>query len=414
MERTGTIVVGGGQAGLAISHCLTDRGHEHRVLERGRIGERWRSERWDSLRLLTPNWMSRLPGWSYSGPEPDGFMSRGEVVDFLAGYARSFGAPVVEGTTVLSAASRPDGWRVVSDQGTWEASHLVVASGHCDTPRIPGLAGDIDPRVCQLAVTGYRNPRRLPPGGVLVVGASATGARLAGELAGAGRDVVLAVGRHNRLPRRYRGRDILWWLDRMGVLDRSIADMPSPAAARREPSLQLVGGPEGGDVDLGSLAARGVRLAGRLVGADGSRVRFASDLLATVAEADGRLGRTLDRIDRFAAAHGMAREDGAPRPAPLSLPDAGPEELDLAREGISTVLWATGFRRAYPWLPAGVLDGCGEIRQERGRAAAPGLYVLGLQFMTRRRSSFIDGVGRDAEEIAERIAGPRPARARAA
>jgi putative flavoprotein involved in K+ transport len=342
-------------------------------------------------------------------------MSRGQVVDFLTAYARSFDAPVLAGTTVLAAAPHGDGWRVVTDHDTWRARNLVVASGHCDTPSIPDLAADLAPELHQVAVTGYRNPRSLPPGGVLVVGASASGAQLAEEIRAAGREVVLAVGRHNRLPRRYRGRDILWWLDRMGILDRTLADMPSPESARREPSLQLVGRPDGGDLDLGVLAGRGVRLAGRLVGADGFRVRFAADLAAVSADADHRLERTLDRIDRFVDAHGLAaRFPAGARPAPLALADSGPASLDLREAGIATVLWSTGFRRTYPWLDAPVLDGEGEIRQVRGRTPLPGLYVLGLQFMTRRRSSFIDGVGRDAEEIAEHLAGRRRAGARAA
>jgi len=400
-----TVVVGGGQAGLAISRCLTDRGHDHVVLERGRIGERWRNERWDSLRLLTPNWMSRLPGYAYRGPDPDGFMSKGEVVDLLAGYARSFGAPVEEETTVRAASPSGTGWRVETDRGGWRARNLVVATGACDTPWVPEAAAGLDPSIHQVTTTGYRSPGDLPPGGVLVVGASATGAQLADELRRAGREVVLAVGNHNRLVRTYRGRDILWWLDQMGVLDRRIEDLSDPRAGRREPSLQLVGR-RGGSVDLRALREAGVRVAGRLVAAEGRNVRFDRDLRRRVAAADLRLRRLLERIDRWADAHRLAAELPAAEPvAPVILPDAGPAELDLPAAGIGTVLWAAGFRRSYPWLPPAALDACGEIRQQRGRGDLPGLYALGLQFMTRRRSSFLDGVGRDAEEIAEAICG---------
>ena len=404
MRTIETVIVGGGQAGLAMGRCLTDRGRDHVVLERGRVGERWRSERWDSLRLLTPNWMSRLPGHSYRGPEPDGFMAKGEVVDYLTAYARSFAAPLEEGTTVLSAARDGAGWRVETDRGGWRARNLVVATGNCDVPRVPEAASGLAAGVQQVTTKTYRNSEALPEGGVLIVGASATGAQLADELHRAGRDVVLAVGRHNRLPRSYRGRDIMWWLDRMGILDRSIDDLRDPEDGRREPSLQLVGAAERRPLDLGSLAARGVRLAGRLIGASGSTVRFDDGLGERLAGADEKLFALLERVDRYAAAHGLDDRLPAPsRPRSVTLPDSGPEELNLAAAGIRSVLWATGFRRTYPWLPAEALDERGEIRQRHGRGAQPGLYVLGLQFMTRRRSSFIDGVGRDAEELAGAI-----------
>ncbi len=416
MPSTHTLVIGGGQAGLAMSRSLGDRGVDHVVVERGRVGERWRSQRWDSLRLLTPNWMSRLPGDAYRGADPDGFMGRLEVVDYLDAYARSFDAPVEEGTTVLSAAPAAGGWRVATDRGTWSARNVVVATGHCDRPRVPGLAAALDRGVHQVDTTRYRNPGQLPAGGVLVVGASATGVQLAREIHRSGRPVTLAVGSHNRLPRRYRGRDVIWWLDRLGILDRTLADMPQPRLARREPSLQLVGrdaqdgdgcDAEGaGGLDLASLARLGVRLAGHLVAAGGRRVRFAGDLPRVVADADDRLSRVLDRIDRYVAGHGLeARFPAEPRPPRVALAGPGPAELDLGAAGIATVLWATGYRRVYPWLHAPVLDAEGEVRHRRGRTPVPGLYVLGLQFMIRRRSSFLDGVGRDAAELAAELAG---------
>lgn len=414
MKRIDTLIVGGGQAGLATSRCLAERGVDHVVVERGRVGERWRSERWDSLRLLTPNWMSRLPGHTYRGADPDGFMSRLDVVALLDGYARSFGAPVAEETAVLSVAPAAggDGWRVITDRGSWHARNVVIATGHCDRPRLPGLAAALARQVEQRTTTRYRNPADLPPGGVLVVGASASGVQLADELVRSGRRVTLAVGAHNRLPRRYRGRDILAWLDTLGALDRPLADMPDRRAARREPSLQLVGRAAGEDarLDLGVLARRGVRLAGRLAGADGFRVRFAGDLARTVADADDRMAKLLDRIDRYVAAHGL--DDRFPpgsRPPRIRLDRPAPDALDLAAEGIATVLWATGYRRVYPWLHAPVLDAEGEIRQRRGRTPLPGLYTVGQQFMIRRRSTFLDGVGLDAREIADEIAGLAPA-----
>jgi putative flavoprotein involved in K+ transport len=406
MKTIDAVIIGAGQAGLAISRCLTDRHYEHVILERGRVGERWRNERWDSLRLLTPNWMTRLPGWRYRGPEPEGFMTRGEVIGFLADYARSFQAPVEEETTVFSVVPVGQRWRVETDRGCWQTRNVVVATGDSDCPRIPTWARHLDPDVLQTSTTAYRNPLQLPAGGVLVAGASASGAQLAEELARAGRQVILAVGRHNRLPRRYRGRDIMWWLDRSGSLDRSLAELPDPEAALREPSVQLVGRPQPENIDLGVLQGLGVRLAGRLVGFTGLRAHFAGDLEATIGEADDRLERTLSRIDEHIAEEGLEGE--APPPEPvirISVPDPGPAELDLRSAGIHTVLWATGYRRDYSWLHPEALDRQGEIRHHRGRTPFSGLYALGLRFLTSRRSSFIDGVGRDAEELAAAISG---------
>jgi putative flavoprotein involved in K+ transport len=405
MRTIETVVVGGGQAGLAMSRCLLDHGREHVVLERGRIAQRWRGERWDSLRLLTPNWMTRLPGYRYQGPDPDGFMAKAEVIDYLVGYANSFGAPVEEETTVLSVVPRApwgDGWEIDTDRGVWNARNVVIATGHCDTPFVPDLASHLDPGVLQMTTKQYRNPQDLPSGGVLVVGASASGAQLADELRRSGREVTLAVGRHSRLPREYLGRDIMWWLDRMGVLDRSIEDLSDPDDGKREPSLQLVGDRPARNVDLESLQGLGMKLVGRVTGADGSVVRLGQDLEQHVVAADEHLAHLVTRIDRYAEQHRLGAGPAA-RPSPLAIRGGGPSELNLKEAGIETVLWATGFKRLYPWLHPSALEPSGEVRQWRGRTALPGLYVLGLQFMMRRRSSFIDGVGRDAAEIAAEI-----------
>jgi len=266
MRPIDTVIIGGGQAGLAMSRSLRDRGRDHVVLERGRIAERWRSERWDSLRLLTPNWMSRLPGYAYRGPDPDGFMHRDDVIAYLEGYARSFTAPVEQETTVRAVTVYNGGYRVETDRGTWLARNVVIATGACDTPRVPDFADALDPAIVQVTPNAWRGPDALPPGGVLVVGAAATGVQLADEIRRSGRDVTLAVGRHNRVPRAYRDRDIMWWLDRTGILDRAVEDLRDPDV-RSEPSLQLVGGRPGRAVDLAALQARGVRLVDRVVGA---------------------------------------------------------------------------------------------------------------------------------------------------
>jgi putative flavoprotein involved in K+ transport len=403
-HTTDTIVIGGGQAGLAMSRSLSDRGVDHVVLERGRVAERWRSERWDSLRLLTPNWMSRLPGWRYDGPDPDGYMTAAQVTDYFARYAQASAAPVVDHCAVESVRMLGDRFEVATTGGAFRARHVVIATGWCDRPSVPAMERRLATDVHQVTPSDYRNPTALPDGGVLVVGASATGVQLADELRSAGRDVVLAVGSHSRLPRRYRGMDVFWWLDRIGSLDRTIDQMPDPVSARREPSLQLVGRPDGRRLDLATLQRSGVLLAGRLDGIDGHRVRFAGDLTSTVATADRRMTRVLADIDEHIEASGLAGEVLAPDPPPRVVTVASVTDLDLRRAGIATVIWATGYRRSYPWLHVPVLDKAGEIRQTRGVTPVPGLYVLGQRFQHFRSSNFIDGVGRDAAFVAHHLA----------
>ena len=405
--RTDAIIIGGGQAGLAISRCLAARGIDHMVLERGRVAERWRSAHWDSLRLLTPNWQSRLPGYRYAGPDPDGFMRAADVVGYLECYARSFAPPLQEHTTVLAVDPSAGGYRVTTDRGTWQAPAVVIATGHCDTPLVPALAAELPAEVTQLTPASYRNPADLPPGGVLVVGASATGVQLADEIQRSGRPVTLSVGRHTRLPRHYRGRDIMWWLDRMGVLARSTDEVADRDAAQREPSLQLVGRADLRSLDLGVLQAAGVRLVGRTLGASGARISFADDLGVTVGAADAKVARLLDRIDAFAAVSGLGDTGGGEpiRPLRLRLTAARPPgALQLRRSGIRSVIWATGYVRGYAWLKLPLLDARGELRQHAGITPAPGVYTLGLRFQRRRNSSFLDGVGADARELADRIA----------
>jgi len=415
MNRIDTLIIGGGQAGIAMSRALTSRGVEHVVLERGRLGERWRSERWDSLRLLTPRWLSRLSGWDpRDGRDPHGFMGRGELVRYLEDFSRIFGVPLQEGVAVRRVEQGERGFRVWTDQECWNADRVVIATGQSQAPHVPGIGRSLNGSIHQVVPSAYRNPDQLAEGGVLVVGASATGIQLAEEIHASGRPVTLAVGRHTRLPRRYRGRDVLAWLHDMGVLEQRIDAVANPAASAEQPSMQLVGTPDHRTLDLGLLARRGVRLAGRLMAGDGHRVGFADDLVENLAAADWKLAGLRLRIDRHVRRAGL--EGAAPppdpfEPGPMAL---GPERLDLRREGIRTVLWATGFRRDYPWLRVPVLDAAGEIRHREGITPVPGLYVLGLNFLRRRTSSFLTGVGADAEEIAAHILRARsPARTRA-
>jgi putative flavoprotein involved in K+ transport len=408
MTTVDTVVIGAGHAGLAVSRLLSEAGRDHVVLDRGRVGERWRTERWDSLHLLTPSWMTRLPGWSYEGPDRDGYLSAGAFVEHLEAYAASFGAPVEGGTTVqeVRLSGRGGGrYAVATDRGTWLAEHVVIATGPHGLPRVPaGLARD-----SVLASSDYRNPQQLPDGGVLVVGASSSGVQIADELNRAGRNVVLAVGRHTRMPRRYRGVDIYWWLETTGRLARTVDDMPDPATARSEPSLQLVGSAalerSAPDLDLALLQARGVRLAGRLTQVSGRTAQFADDLGDNVAAAEHTMRRFLARVDAFVEHSRLTSEvwPGTwPRPVQVDPP---PRRLDLRAEGIGSVVVAAGFRPHHPWLDVPVTELDGSIRQHRGRTAVPGLHTVGQRFQHRRDSALIDGARHDARDVVADIVG---------
>lgn len=405
LHNIDTVVIGAGHAGLAVSRLLTRAGREHVVLDRGRVGERWRTARWDSLRLLTPAWMTRLPGL-HTVDDPDAFWSAGQFVRRLEQYAASFDAPVESGVRVTRLATGPTGaYDVHTDHATWRARSVVVATGPHGTPLVPASVGDTDVPV----ITGdlYRNPQRLDAGGVLVVGASSSGVQIADELAGSGRDVVLAVGRHTRVPRRYRGMDIFWWLETTGRLARTIDEMPDPAAARREASMQLVGrsGAETveSDVDLAALQRRGVRLTGRLQSLVGSVATFADDLASLSADADQRMHTLLDSVDRYVDGAGLAREVLPPiRPARVPMVPA-PSRLDLHAEGIGTVVLATGYRPDHAWVALPVTTADGSLRQRRGVTDAPGLYVVGQRFQHRRDSGFIDGARHDAYAVVHHL-----------
>src|SRR3954470_11816370 len=347
-----TVVVGAGHAGLAVSRLLTEAGREHVVLDRGRVGERWRTARWDSLHLLSPTWLNRLPGWRIAG-DPDAFLSAGEFLDQLEKYAASFDAPVLTGTTVTSLTTEPaGGYEVRTDHATWRAKSVVVANGPHGVPVVPAAIGKTDVRV--VTSDRYRSPGRLAAGGVLVVGASASGVQIADELARSGRDVVLAVGRHSRVPRRYRGMDLFWWLEATGRLARTIDQVSDPVAARREPSLQLVGRSRAdevaSEVDLPALQSEGVRLTGRLESLEGRTAKFGDQLGAVVTDADRRMHELLDSIDGYVDLVGLTREVLAPvRPKAVAVATA-PSQLDLRAERIRTVVLATGYRPDNGWL----------------------------------------------------------------
>lgn len=399
---TTVVIIGAGQAGLAMSRCLTDRSIDHVLLDRGDVAQSWRSERWDSLRLLTPNWMSRLPGFQYTGSDPDGYMTAAEVATFLAEYRRSFAAPVVTNIDVQLVTQSDTGFSVITDRGHVRAKSVVIATGACSTPKIPEISTELPSDIEQLAPIDYRNPDQLADGRVLVVGASASGAQLADELQRNGRDVTIAVGDHVRLPRTYRGMDIHWWMDRLGTLDERYDEVEDIGRGRRLPSLQLVGSPEQRDLDVNSLQASGVSAVGRLVGVANGSAQFSGSFANMCASADLKQGRLLDAIDDYATSHGLDAEiDEIDRPAPTRL-ESPVNVIDL--DSIRTVIWATGFRPNYPWLDQSMLDARGAVKHDGGVMETPGMYVLGLPFGRRRKSSFIDGVGPDAIELSAHLA----------
>jgi putative flavoprotein involved in K+ transport len=403
MKRTDVIIVGAGQAGLAMSQSLSRLGIDHVVLERGRIGERWRSERWNSLRLLTTSAHSVLPGLQHEGVDPERFLPAADFTHYLDRYAAAFTVPVVTDCEVLTVEISYGGFQVATAGQCWYARAVIVATGACDVPYRPPEAARLPTTVEQILPANYRAPEDLPDGNVLVIGASSTGVQLADEIHRSGRPVTLAVGDHTRMVRRYRGRDIYDWMHTVGILDDPADESGNLKAARNQPSLQLAGRADHSNLDLPTLERQGVRLVGRLGDVDGDTVSFHGDLEQTTLKSHMRMLTTLQRIDRFI--------DGSGESAPPSEVDriwpflkrGTASAIDLRRQNIKSVVWAVGYRRRYDWLTIPVLDENGEIIHRGGVTKVPGLYVIGLTFLRTRRSSFIDGCGLDAGELARLV-----------
>jgi putative flavoprotein involved in K+ transport len=375
------------------------------VLERGEVANSWRRERWDSLRLLTPNWLSRLPGLPYEGPDPDGYMTTAEVTELIERFAGRSRAPVRTGANVTSLRRTDDGYHVATSTGEIASQTVVIASGACNRPVVPAVAAAVPAAVEQFTALDYRDPAKLPEGGVLVVGASATGAQLAAELARSGRPVTLSVGEHVRLPRTYRGRDVLWWMDSAGVWDQRYNEVDDLTRARRLPSPQLVGTPERSTLDLNALASMGVELVGRCAAARDGQALFSGGLRNVLALADLKLERLLDTFDEWARLHGRDSEVGPPeRCQPTRVPESSRLQIDLRRGEIRSIVWATGYRPDYRWLDVPVLDAKGQLQHEGGVVASPGLYALGLPVLRRRRSTFICGIEDDARAVIDHLA----------
>ena len=388
-----------------MSRCLADRSIDHVVLERGEVAHTWRTERWDSLRLLTPNWQSRLPGFRYNGDDPDGYRTIPEVVEFIGGYAKAISAPLQTHTTVTSVRGTDAGYLVRTDRGDWQCRSLVLASGACNISRVPAFADLVPPSIATLTSQQYRNPGQLADGGVLVVGASASGTQIAYEIRRSGRPVILSVGEHIRAPRLYRGRDLEWWMDAAGVLDERYDQVDDIARVRRVPSLQLAGTADRSTLDLNALTETGVSLAGRLAGIANGKAQFAGSLRNMCALSDLKMGRLLDTIDAWARDNALDGKVEPPhRLPPTRVPDSPPLIMDLAAGGIRTIIWSTGYRPDYQWLEVPVLDRKGMVRHDGGVTASPGLYLMGTPFMRRRKSTLIDGAGDDARELSAHLA----------
>ncbi|MBA2324560.1 MAG: MSMEG_0569 family flavin-dependent oxidoreductase [Pseudonocardiales bacterium] len=397
------VVVGGGQAGLAMSWCLGARGIEHLVLEKEGIGHAWRAQRWDSFCLVTPNWQCRLPGFPYAGDDPDGFMLRDQIVGYLRAYADSFQPPIEERTAATRLRQLPaGGFELVTDRGTLTADQVVLATGPYQVPMIPRGAEWLPPDILQIHSADYRSPDQLPEGAVLVVGTGQSGCQIAEDLHLAGRQVHLAVGGAPRVARRYRGRDVVDWLDEMGYYAKPIDSFADVDAVRFRANHYVTGRDGGRDIDLRAFARDGMRLYGRLTEITGPRLTFADDLAGNLDAADAVSEGIKDSIDAhvFATAQPVP---GEPRYVPVWTPGESVRELDPRAEGISAVVWCTGFGRDHRWIELPMFDGRGYPTHRRGVSTAPGVYLLGLPWQHTWGSGRFCGVGEDAEHLAEQI-----------
>ena len=402
-QSVDVVVVGGGQAGIAVSKHLGAQGINHVVLERGRIAERWHSERWDSLVTNGPVWHDRFPELEFAGLGPDEFATKERVAQYMADYAALNNSPVrtnVEVTRVTKNEGKP-GFAVETPDGTYNARFVVSATGAFQLPAIPPIVADSTP-VTQIHSSGYRNPEQLPPGGVIVVGAGSSGVQIADELRASGRDVYLSVGPHDRPFRSYRQRDFVWWLGVLGLWD-----LVTPAAGAEHVTIAVSGAHGGHTVDFRDLAAKGIRLVGRTESFDGAVLKFAGDLESNIAAGDANYLGLIAAADEHIARNGLdlPLEEGAKVLGPMPHDALKPlRELNVADAGVTSIVWATGFRVDYSWLQVNALDEHGRPNQKRGVSTEPGVYFVGLPWQSRRGSSFIWGTWHDAKFIADQIA----------
>jgi putative flavoprotein involved in K+ transport len=401
-EAVDTLVIGAGQAGLAMSHALAERGQDQLVVERGRVGERWHSERWDSLAFQFPNWSLRLPGLDYEGADPDGFSGNRDVAARIVEYATVTKTPVRTGVEVVSLTADGGGFRASTVDGVITARNVVLATGPYQRPKVPPLGRDLPPDVFQVHSSRYRNPGQLPPGAALVVGSGGSGGQIAEELARSGRTVYLAISRHRRVPRRRHDRDLMWWLLELGWMDRPVGELPG---GRLPPTLLITGVDGGHDLDLRRLQRDGVVLLGRLGAVDGPRLLFRDDAAATLAAAEAGFDELRTAIDDHAREAGFDLRDDVPEPVPGFGAEAV-TAVDLKEVGISSVVWCTGYAYDYDWVHLPCFANGAPLHQ-RGVSSRPGLYFLGLAWMHTFKSSVLLGVGADAAHLADHIAARR-------
>ena len=403
-------IVGAGQAGLSVSRHLTDAGVEHVLLESGTAAHEWADSRWDNFTLVTPNWHCRLPGYTYDGPDPDGFMTRDQVVEWLDGFVRSFDPPVREHTRVVETRERAGGGFVLDLETpdgpeTIEADSVVVATGGYHQPIVPSFSRAIDPSIVQVHSQAYLNSDQLPNGAVLVVGTGQSGAQIAEDLHLEGRQVHLAVGSAPRVARRYRGRDCMTWLSDMGLYDTAVQQYPGGLAAREKTNHYVTGRDGGRDIDLRAFAADGMRLYGSLADAQGTHLDFEPTLTRSLDAADAVYSSIRGDIDRYIDREGIDAPVEEPY-VPGWAPDHEPRVLDLAEAGVTSIVWAIGYRPDYRWLKVGVFDGTGRPTHSRGVTSVPGLYFVGLPWMHTWGSGRFLGVAQDAGHVASCILGP--------
>jgi putative flavoprotein involved in K+ transport len=403
-EKHDTVIIGGGQAGLAMSYCLRQRGREHIVLERQRVAERWRTERWDSLRFQFPNSWLELPGKSYAGSDPDGFVHHSDVLRFIVEYAAEIAAPVRTGVGVtnLSRDESNGEYALETTDGQIQARHVVIATGPFQRPLIPDYSRAAPSSIYQTDAIHYRNPENLPPGAVLIVGSGNSGCQIADELLHRGRRVFLAISRHSRVPRRYRGKDVIWWYENLGRFDVNIDTFPG----RRYPPTIIITGIDGGyDLDPCRLGHTGATLLGRVLGITDGTLALADDADQLLAAADKSYAGFIEAAEALAATPSMSSEF-QPKEASAPLPPLrvdGISKLNLREENIGTIIWANGYGYSFDWLKLPITDANGAPIQQRGVTACPGVYFLGLHWMHTIRSSILSFVGRDAAYLADHI-----------
>jgi putative flavoprotein involved in K+ transport len=408
-EQVETVIIGGGQAGLALSYYLTRQGRAHLVLEQGRVGEIWRSGRWDSFTLNTPNWMTQLPGFAYQGGDPDSFLPRADIVAYLEQYADSFHAPLQCGVRVTAVRQQPggDGYLVETGESAINARNVVLATGAYPKPKLPTASAALPADICQLHTSEYRNPQALPSGAVLVVGTGQSGCQIAEDLYESGRQVYLSISSCGRAPRRYRDKDGLWWLARLGFLDRTVEQLPSPQA--KFACNPHVSGTHGGhDINLRQFARQGMILLGRVQAAQGNQIMLAPDLEESLAKADAFAAHVMHEIDEYIEKTGMqvaAKSTTGEVSSHGATPTKPVLTLNLHSAGISTVIWASGYQLDFGWVRLPVFDQTGYPVHRRGVTACPGLYFLGLHWLYKMKSGLLYGVGEDAAFIAAAIAG---------